>query len=242
VICSQVALDAITPSTSVCYLVVTNPRLSFLHAAKLFAPPSASVGIARTAVIHPSATVAASASIGQHVVLEEGVIIGEHSVIGHNTVLKSRTVVGDHVTIGSNCTIGGVGFGYERNDQGVYEVIPHIGNVVIGHHVDIGNNTAIDRATLGSTRIDEHVKIDNCVHVAHNVWAKRGAVIIAHAMIGGSTVIGENSWIAPTAALFQGITVANNCTIGIGAVVRTSTNAGEVLVGNPARVIRTNPQ
>ena len=153
-------------------------------------------------------------------------------------VVKSETVINDHVIIGSNCTIGGIGFGYEMNENGQYEQVPHIGNVVIGEKVEIGNNVCIDRAVMGSTTLDRSVKVDNLVHIAHGVHIQENSLIIAHAMIAGSVVVGKNSWIAPSASLKQKIKIGDNAVIGIGSVVLKDVEEGETVAGVPAKKIK----
>ncbi len=179
-------------------------------------------------VIHPSARIAPG------VVLGSGVIIGSDVRIGPNTCL-AHTTVGEGSEIGANCSIGLTGYGYERDADGTLERFPHVGRVVIGRNVSVGSNTCIDRGALGDTRIGDGVKIDNLVHVAHNVVVEKGALLIAHAMIGGSARIGAGSWVAPSSAILNQITLGEGTTVGMGAVVLKPTEAGQVVVGNPAR-------
>ena len=101
-------------------------------------------------VIHSSAVIDFSVKynnteviIGPNVVIEENVQIGLKVSIGANSVIKANTIIHDNVSIGCNCTIGGVGFGYEPNEEGLYELIPHIGNVVLYESVEIGNNVSV---------------------------------------------------------------------------------------------------
>ena len=134
-----------------------------------------------------------------------------------------------------NTTIGGTGFGYEKNTDGEFELFPHIGGVRIEKNVDIGANTCIDRGTLGNTIIGAGSKIDNLVHIAHNVKIGRNCAIIAHSMIGGSTVINDNCWVAPSACVRDGISIGSNSIIGLGSVVVKPIPDNEVWAGNPAR-------
>jgi UDP-3-O-[3-hydroxymyristoyl] glucosamine N-acyltransferase len=194
--------------------------------------------ISPKASIHPSVKIGKHVSIGDFTVIEQGCVIGDHSVIGHNNILHEKTIIGNHVKIGSNNTIGGVGFGYEKDEQGNYEVLPHIGNVVIKDKVEIGNNTCIDRAVLGSTLIGENVKIDNLVHVAHGVTIGENTLVIAHAMLGGSCVIGKNCWIAPHASIINKGIVEDGALVGMGAVVLKPVKAGTVVAGNPAKYLK----
>lgn len=238
VVCGEKVRD-FKLSSEVTALIVPNPRLAFLKIAQRFFPePSEYTGIHPSAVISPTAHLGKNVCIAAQVVIESDCSIGDNSSIGPNTVLHRKTIIGKDVKIGANNTIGGVGFGYEINDEGVYEVIPHLGNVVIEDRVEIGNNTAIDRAVLGSTLIKEDAKIDNLVHVAHGVTVGRNTLVIAHAMIGGSTSIGDNVWVAPTSAILNGITVGSDSVLGMGAVVLKPVAAGDVIIGNPGRKLR----
>ena len=217
------------------YIVTKNPRLAFQKTLEEFFIKKPDASISKKATIHSSAKLGNSLLIGDHVVIEEGCIIGNNVTIDHNTVIKSRTILFDHVKIGSNCTIGGVGFGYEKDEHGNYQVIPHIGNVVLKEHVEIGNNTCIDRAVLGSTILEENVKVDNLVHIAHGVTIGKNSLIIANTMIGGSTHIGENVWVAPSTSVLNKKNIKSNSVLGMGAVVVKDVGEGETIVGNPGK-------
>lgn len=138
---------------------------------------------------------------------------------------------------GNFCSIGGFGFGYERNENGVPFRIPHLGNVVIGEFVQIGSHVCIDRAVIGSTVIGDNVKIDNLVHVAHNAQIGKNTLIVAGAVVGGSVVIGENCFIGMNASIKQKVKIGNNVTVGAGAVVLRDVPDGATVVGNPARIL-----
>lgn len=220
------------------YIVVENPRLAFKQLLEMFFNTSSvNEWVAPTAQIHSSAKIGKNTYIGHHVVIEEGCTIGENTSIQHNTVIHRNTIIGRNVKIGANNTIGGVGFGYEKDEEGKYSLIPHIGNVVIHDHVEMGNNICIDRAVLGSTELHENVKIDNQVHIAHGVTIGANSLIIAHAMIGGSAKIGENVWVAPSSSVINKISIGDHAVIGMGAVVIKNVNAGETIIGNPGRVL-----
>lgn len=219
-------------------LAVSNPRSSFLQILNAFFAIKAPLGI-----VHSTSTIDSSVrmdkrsvNIGPNVVIEEGCVIGNNVVIGANTVVKSNTLIGDFCNIGSNTTIGGVGFGYEPNEEGVYELMPHIGNVEIGNYVEIGNNVCIDRAVMGATRIGDHAKIDNLVHIAHGVEIGSNSLIIAHAMIAGSVKVGENVWIAPSSSIRQKLHIGDNAIVGMGSVVVKNVAADTTVAGNPAKL------
>lgn len=219
-------------------IIVPNPRLAFMKVLKHYFEISGPVGVEPSAMISPDCKLGADVYIGHNVVIESSCKIGRCTRIGHNTVLLRGTEVGENVVIGSNCTIGGTGFGYEKDESGSFSLITHLGNVVIEDMVEIGNNTAIDRAVLGATHIRRNAKIDNLVHIAHGVEIGENALIIAHAMIAGSCRIGANCWIAPSAAVINKITIGANATVGIGAVVLKDVTSGDVVAGVPAKSLK----
>lgn len=217
------------------YIIVENPRLAFRNILSKHFEVNSAPFISNLAYIHNDAVIGNNVTIEHFAVIEEGCIVGDNCVIGSNTVLKRNTVLGEGVKLGSNNTVGGVGFGYEKDLEGNYSLMPHLGNVVIGDFAEIGNNTCIDRAVVGSTLIGKNAKIDNLVHIAHGVVIGENSLIIAHAMIGGSTVIGKNVWFAPTASVLNNKHIEDNAVIGMGAVVLKDVKAGETIVGNPGK-------
>lgn len=220
-------------------ILTDNPRQFFSNILSRFFVPKNNFG-----VVHASAVIDDSVIfdpneiiIDPNVVIESNVVIGKGVIIGANTVIKANTIIYSNVKIGSNCTIGGVGFGYEKNDNGDYEVIPHVGNVVLKDNVEIGSNTCIDRAVIGSTLIHNNVKIDNLVHIAHGVEIGENSLVIAHAMIAGSVKIGNNSWIAPASSIRQKLTIGNDVTVGMGSVVVKNVLDNDIVAGVPAKKI-----
>ena len=241
VICSHSAKKEFKINEDCNYIFVENPRLVFSKIIKdFFLQDEKAPYISQSAVIHPSAKIGLNVSIGHFTVIEENCIIEDNCKIGYNNTIHQKTHLHKNVKIGSNNTIGGIGFGYEKNEQGNYEILPHIGNVVIYENVEIGNNTCIDKAVLGSTKIHKNVKIDNLVHIAHGVEIGENSLIIANSMIGGSTKIGKNVWVAPSASLINKIEVNDNALIGLGAVVVKSVEESHIVAGNPAKFIKKN--
>ncbi len=226
-----------TPQPGCTYVLVDDPRMAFMKVLRAFFVPKKPATIASTAVIHPSVKLGAGICIGEHVVIEENCQIGDHCSIGHNTVIRDSTLIGKHVTIGSNCTIGGVGFGYEKDEDGFFQLIPHLGNVILSDHVEIGNNTCIDRAVLGSTMLGEAAKVDNLVHIAHGVSIGKNSMIIANAMIAGSVSVGDNSWVAPSASVLNQKKLGSSVTIGMAAVVVKDVPDGQTIAGSPGEEI-----
>lgn len=212
----------------------TNPRAIFVKLVQLKFKEVREAKIEATAQIHSTAKLGENCYIGHHVIIEENCIIGNDTQILHNTCILAGTVIGNHVRIGCNNTIGNYGFGYEKDDDGDYMLLEHLGRVVISDDVEIHNNTCIDRGVIGDTIIKENVKIDNLVHIAHGVLIERNSLIIANAMVAGSCVVGENSWVAPSSSIKNKIKLAPNTLTGIGAVVLKDTEANSVVIGNPA--------
>lgn len=213
----------------------TNPRLSFAKVAQKFFPwRKVSVGTHPTAVVSPEAKISPLASIGPFSIISEGVEIGEDSVLyGHVTVYPNCKI-GARVVIKSGTVIGGEGFGYVADEHGGRIQFPHIGRVVIEDDVEIGANTCIDRGALGDTLIKQGAKIDNLVHVAHNVTIGRNCCVICLVGIGGSVEIGDNSWIGISASIKNQKKIGKNVTVGMGAVVTKDIPDNETWIGNPA--------
>ncbi len=219
-------------------VIVPNARAAFRQVLEAFFTKEKLAGIHPTAIIHQEVVLPGDCYIGAYTVIEEGCSIGKGVRISHHSVISSHTILEDDVLIGTHCSIGGDGFGYEKDEAGHYRQIPHIGYVHIQKGVDIGNQVCIDRGTLGPTTIGEYCRIDNLVHIAHNVQIGRDTLVIAQAMIAGSCEIGNNVWIAPCAAILNKIKVADGATIGMGAMVFRDVEAGETVMGNPARVTK----
>jgi UDP-3-O-[3-hydroxymyristoyl] glucosamine N-acyltransferase len=219
---SSVGLEILLNNKRNNYIFTDNPRVFFSKLLLLIYPDE----------INDTPLLESNVFIG------ENVKMGKNVKIGHNTVIYDNTVIGNNVNIGCNNTIGGVGFGYEKDESGNYILIKHIGNVVIHDNVDIGNNICIDRAVLGSTIIGNNVKIDNLVHIAHGVKIGENSLIIANSMIAGSTNIGKNVWIAPSTSIINKVNIGDNSMTGIGSVVIGKIYDNELHVGVPSKKIK----
>jgi UDP-3-O-[3-hydroxymyristoyl] glucosamine N-acyltransferase len=178
--------------------------------------------------------------IGNNVKIFPNCYIGDNTIIGDDTILYAgvklyeRTVIGTHCTIHAGAVIGSHGFGFAPDSKGQYQKIPQIGNVVIGNHVDIGANTTIDCATMGSTLIEDGVKIDNLVQIAHNVKIGKNTVIAAQTGISGSTSVGKNVLIGGQVGTVGHIHIADGTIVGARSGVTKSTKGNEKLFGVPA--------
>ena len=179
-------------------------------------------------------------NISDSVVINENVTIGNNITIGSNTILNAGVRVYDDTKIGNNCiihsnsVIGCDGFGFAPNNNGEYIKTPQIGNVIIGNKVEIGSCTTIDRATIGSTIIEEGVKIDNLVQIAHNVEIGKNTVIAAQSGVAGSTKIGQNCQIGGQVGFSGHLNIGNNVKINGGSGVFSNFKDNSVVRGNPA--------
>jgi UDP-3-O-[3-hydroxymyristoyl] glucosamine N-acyltransferase len=209
-----------------------NARLDFARALGWL---EAEIGFAWSdapPIVHPTAVVASSAYLGP------GVVIGANTRICHGAVIERETQIGANCLIKSHAVIGEEGFGFERDDDGAAVRLPHIGGVIIGNNVEIGALTTVCRGTLRNTEIHDGAKIDDHVHIAHNVIVKRHAFVIACAEVSGGVVIGERAWVAPNASILNQLHIGDDALIGLGGVVVKSVPANDIVVGNPAKSIR----
>ena len=204
-----------------------------------FIAPSAKIGtnhfIAAFAYINEGATLGDHVKIFPNVVIGENVKIGNHVTIHPGVVVYADCVIGNHVTIHSGTIIGSDGFGFAPRENGSYQKVPQLGNVVIEDHVEIGANTTIDRATIGSTIIRKGVKLDNQIQIAHNAEIGTNTVIAAQTGVSGSTKIGKNVMIGGQVGLTGHIHVADGVKITAkSGVTKTVKMANVTLTGNPA--------
>ena len=185
--------------------------------------------------IHPTAVV------GKNVVLGKGVRIGSHTRIYHNVVIGDEVIIGERCVIKSGAVIGEEGFGFEREQSGKAIRLPHVGSVLIGNDVEIGSLTTVCRGTLKNTFVADGAKIDDHVHIAHNVYVGQDAMVIACAEVSGGVHIGDRAWIAPNAAVLNQIRIGADSTVGLGAVVIKHVEAGSTVAGSPAKPLAKRP-
>jgi len=220
-------------------LIVKNPRKTFRDAVlAFFYQKKHSEHRSSTAIIHPTAKIGKNAWIGEYVVIEEGCVLGDNCSIGHHTVIFHDTIIGNNVRMGANNTIGGIGFGYEKDENGRWEHVPHLGTVVISDNVEICDNTTVIRAALGKTFIGENTKIDSHVHVGHGVQLGSNSIVCAYSMLGGSALIGKDVWVAPCVSIINQGKVGDGAYLGMAAVVIRPVEPRTLYVGNPAKKLK----
>lgn len=229
------ALQVALPPSLPAVILSDNARLDFLRVLRRYFTPPQPRGVHPSAVVDPSAELSEDVYVGPLASIGAGVRIGRGSVIHAGVHIYRDVTIGEAVTIHSGTVIGADGFGYERSASGELEKFPHLGSVIIEDGVEIGANACIDRGTLGATRVCRGARIDNLVHLAHNTHIGRNTAVIALAMVGGSTHVEDEAWIAPSACLRDRIRVGRAAVVGLQSLVTRDVPPGETVMGAPAR-------
>ena len=186
------------------------------------------------AVIGAGATIGARAWVGAHCAVGAGVAVGDDARLHDGVTLYPGAVVGRRAILHSGVRVGSDGFGYVFRD-GAHEKVPHVGRAVIEDDVEIGANSTVDRGSIDDTVVGAGTKIDNLVHVGHNVRIGRLCLVMAQVGIAGSAHIGDGCIIAGQAGLGGHIVVGDRARIGGQAGVFGDVPAGETWSGYPAR-------
>ena len=233
-------------------LVSEDPYLTYARMAALFAPDERGApGVHPSAVVADDVALGAGASVGPQAVVEagarldEGVVVGPGCVVGARARVSADTrlvanvtvchdvVLGRRVLVHPGVVIGGDGFGIARDGEGWVKV-PQLGSVRVGDDVGIGANTTIDRGAIGDTVIEEGVKLDNQIQIAHNVRIGAHTAIAAFVGISGSTVVGRRCLIAGAVGMVGHIEIADDVVLtGRCTVSRSITRPGSYSSGTP---------
>ena len=184
--------------------------------------------------IGKNVTIGKNVKIYPNSFIGDNVTIGDHCVFFAGVRIYSETIIGNNCTIHSGTIIGSDGFGFAPQEDGTYQKVPQIGNVIIEDNVEIGACTTIDRATLGSTIIRKGVKLDNQIQIAHNVEIGENTVIASQTGVAGSTKIGKNCMIGGQVGIVGHITIGDNVKIQAQSGIGKSLQDGEVVQGTPA--------
>ena len=177
--------------------------------------------------------------IGNNVSIYPNVYLGDNVVIGDDTVVHPGACIYNDCVVGKNCIIhsgavvGADGFGFAPNEEGEFQKVPQIGNVILEDNVEIGSNTTIDRATMGSTIIRKGVKIDNLCQIAHNVEVGKNSAMAAQVGIAGSAKIGENVMIGGQAGIGGHLHIADGTKIVAQSGIPNSVKKADTLMGSP---------
>jgi UDP-3-O-[3-hydroxymyristoyl] glucosamine N-acyltransferase len=231
-----------------------NPSLAFAKTISLFIPqeikypigihPSAVLGkglkTGRNVAIGPYTVIGDNVSIGDNTIVYPGCYVGYNTSIGKealiysNVSIRERIAIGNRVIIHSGTVIGSDGYGFVAV-EGLHHKIPQTGTVEIGDDVEIGANVTIDRARFNKTIIGSGTKIDNLVHIAHNVIVGENSLIVAQVGISGSTTIGKNVILAGQVGVVGHINIGDKAVVMAQSGVNKSVPAGAVFWGYPAK-------
>ena len=234
-------------------IVVQDPYAAMVRVmGALFPPVTPSPGVDPTARLGPGSVLGEGVTIGPFVVLgsgvrigarcrlAEGVSLGDEVTLGEDTVLGPRAVcysavrLGSRVVVKAGAVIGGPGFGYLSGPSG-HQRIPHVGGCIVGDDVEIGSNTCVDRGSVDDTMIGAGTKIDNLVHVGHNVRIGRRCLIMAGVGIAGSTHIGDDVILAGHVGVTDHLVIGDRARIAAKSAVFGDVPAGAAFSGHPAR-------
>jgi len=234
-------------------VVVDDPHLALARVLDTLSPePSPPSGIDATAVVAESALlgddvhIGAFAVVGEDASLGAGCVVEAHTVVGAGCRLGPGTRLHPHVTlypgvqVGARCEVhagvrlGAGGFGYAFDGQ-AHVRVPQIGGCHIGDDVEIGANSTVDRGSIGDTTIGSGSKLDNLVHVGHNVRIGRGVLVVAQTGISGSTVLEDGVVVGGQVGIGGHLHIGAGARIGAQAGVMGDVEAGAVVSGYPAR-------
>ncbi len=220
--------------------------------ARLYPEPVPRSGVHPTAVVERGARLGENVSIGPYVVIGEdavvgdGCVIGAHTVVGRgarlgsdctlhpHVVLYPGTIVGQRVVVHSGARLGADGFGYVFVD-GRYSKIPQVGGCIVEDDVEIGANSTIDRGSVGDTRVGEGSKLDNLVHLAHNVRLGAHSVLAALVGIADSARVGARAMMGGQAGVRYHVELGHDVRVAAASKVLRDVPDGETVSGNPAR-------
>lgn len=192
------------------------------------------VTIGPYAVIGDGARVGARARIGAHVVIEDGATLGDDVRLDAHVVIYAAAILGDRVWCKASAVIGGPGFGFASDATG-HARIPHVGGCILEDDVEIGSNSCVDRGSLDDTRIGRGTKIDNLVHVAHNVHLGAHTLMMAGSGVAGSSTVGDRVILAGQAGVIDHVHIGDNVKVGAKSLVIADIPAGTSVSGIPAR-------
>ena len=230
--------SSFSPDLKLNYIKSDDPYLVFAKLSSLFKLPSFELD---TPSIHPTAVISNEADIGTNVSIGANAYIGPGCNIEENVVIRANCSLVRDVYIGKNSIIqhgtvlGSDGFGYAPSDDG-YIKIEQIGKLIIGSNVEIGAGCTIDRGALGNTEIHDGVKLDNQVHIAHNVILGKNSAIAACCAIAGSAVIGKNFQMGGLSGVLGHLSICDDVTIGAHTLItKTIKEAGNYIGIMPAQ-------
>ena len=235
------------------FIVVPDCRRSFGQLIDLFHPESHfEPGIHATAIVSPKAQIGSNVCIMAYCIIEDGAVIGDNTVIypytyiGKNAVIGNgcelnpgsvvheNSILGNNVVLRAHAVVGGQGFGFSTDERGHHTHIRQLGRAVIGDNCEIGAGSAVDNGAMNDTVVGSGTKIDNLVHVGHNVQIGNDSFIIAQTGIAGSTTIGNHCILAGQTGINGHVKITDNVVLGGKTGVIGNITEPGVYMGYPA--------
>ncbi|MFN2300688.1 MAG: UDP-3-O-(3-hydroxymyristoyl)glucosamine N-acyltransferase [Gammaproteobacteria bacterium] len=214
-------------------LVAADPYVAYAKVAQRLAPAARAPGVHPSAVVDPSATLGSGVTVGPGCVVGAGAVIGDDSWLVANVTVLERVQIGKRVIVHPGAVIGADGFGIAQ-DAGRWIKVPQLGTVLVGDDCEIGANTTIDRGALEDTVLEEGVKLDNLIMVAHNVHIGAHTVVAGCVGIAGSTRIGKRCLIAGASGISGHLNIADDVMIMAMSMVTSDIHqAGQYASGLP---------
>ena len=233
IICDPAVEKAAMLGRRATIIVTEKPRELFLEICGAIFPKPSINSIHESAVIYRGSTIGLNVALGAHSVID-GAVVGDGTEIGAHCYIGSSVVIGRGVRIKAGSVIGGDGFGYVRTAGDRIVNMPHIGRVIIEDNVHVGSNSTIDRGSLVDTVIGPDSKLDNLVHISHNVRIGARCLLAAHVVICGSARLEDDCYCGPSSVVEYGLSVGIGAVVGSGSCVKRNVPNGEVWLGNPA--------
>lgn len=212
--------ESISPLSDRSLVHAASPRSAFVRAAAEFF-----IAAPTETTVHPTA------------VVESGATVGERCRIGAHVYLADCVTLGDDCTVGPGSALGGVGFGFARDDTDALTRQVHQGSVVVGADVAIGANCTIDRAVFEETVVGRGTKLSSGVHLAHQVELGEDVLVAYGSGFSGGATIGDRTYVHPHVSVATDVTVGAEATLGMNAAVLDDVHAGSTVVGSPARPV-----
>ena len=200
-------------------IIVDDPYAAYALISSLFVSfKNPYESMAKNFHAHSTSVIHETAIIGPNVYIGPNCVIGKDSIIHANCSLVMNVEIGEHSIVHANSVLGSDGFGYAADPTG-YLKIEQLGNLLIGNNVEIGAACTIDRGAIEHTEIHDGVKLDNQVHIAHNVILGQNSAIAASCAIAGSTVIGKNLQMGGLSGILGHLNICDNVLIGAHTLI-----------------------
>lgn len=246
-------VDADLEGTVGARILVEDPAAAMAQVVECLYPlGTPSPGVHPSVVLGEGVRLGRDVSLGPRVVLECGVRLGDRVVVGAGAVLEADVEVGDDSVVGpgvicargtrvgrrvrlkAGAVLGGEGFGYST-EEGEHRPVRHVGRCLVGDDVDVGSNSCIDRGSIGDTVVGDGTKIDNLVHVGHNVHIGRRCLLMAGVGVAGSTIVEDDVILAGHVGVSGHLRVGAGARVGAGSKVWGPVPSRARVSGLPAR-------